>query len=97
MIPLYRTLLAKPQIDKREMERLVVEEMEGESAIRGFVLPRMSLLTNGEAVGGVRTGTERSPAVGYTIRRDDVGGWVYEQLIVKEGGEWVGEKPTLTY
>lgn len=82
------------------MEKVVVEEAAKEgSCIRGFVLTRASLLTEGKALGSghVRVGTEGAPAVGYTISRDDVGGWVWENLVRREGEGFVGGKVTVTY
>ncbi|KAJ5165302.1 uncharacterized protein N7500_007132 [Penicillium coprophilum] len=75
----------------------------------GVVVVRPSLLTGdhrvpvreegegGKVVGleQVRAGTERDPAIGYTISRALVGEWIFEE-IVKGGGKWVGEKVTIT-
>ncbi|KAK9318922.1 hypothetical protein V1517DRAFT_334223 [Lipomyces orientalis] len=44
----------------------------------------------------LRVGVEEKPAVGYTIARADVGEWIFEELIKKDGGEWVGKSVTLT-
>ena len=101
MLPLYRLGLKNPHADKVHMEEVVEAEMAKgeESAIGGFVLPRPAFLTDGKAkgVGGVKVGTEGSPAVGYTISRSDVGGWMYEELVVKGGEKFLGRKVTLTY
>lgn len=63
-----------------------------------FVIVRPSLLTNGKAVGveRVRTGTEERPAVGWVISREEVGLWMFEELVRGEGGRWVGQKVTVT-
>ena len=98
--PLYHLLLAKPHKDKRQMENTIVEHArKANSAIGGYVLIRPSLLLSGKAYGTdkVRVGTEQKPAVGYTINRDDVGGWVFENLIAGNGQQWAGQRPTLTY
>ncbi|KAJ5851673.1 uncharacterized protein N7529_011058 [Penicillium soppii] len=52
----------------------------------------------GQRVGlkGVRVGTERDPAVGYTIPRALVGKWIFEEVIRHGGAQWVGEKVTIT-
>ena len=42
-------------------------------------------------------GTEGSPAMGYTVSREDVGGWVFRECIRGEGGRWKGEKVSLSY
>ena len=66
-----------------------------------FVIVRPSLLVGGagRGGGGVRVGREDCPAVGYWICRDDVGGWVFENLLrgdADEGG-FVGVRVSLTY
>ncbi len=65
-----------------------------------FVVVRPSLLTNGKAGGGrkVRVGTEERPVVGYMISREDVGVWIFENLVVGGGGEgFVGQKVNITH
>lgn len=83
------------------MEGLIVDEAgKGErGVIRGFVITRASLLTEGKALGSaqIRAGTEGAPAVGYTISREDVGGWVWENLVRREGEGFVGGKVSVTY
>lgn len=83
------------------MERHVTEQTAGgkvSESISGWVIVRPSLLTDGPALGErkVRVGREAKPAVGYTISREDVGGWIFDNF-VKAGGSWVGEKVSLTY
>ena len=83
------------------MERLVAEQTttgRKSESISGWVMVRPTLLTNGAALGErkVRAGREGAPAVGYTISRDDVGKWIFENF-VKEGKVWVGQKVSLTY
>ena len=103
MKPMYKFMLANPHRDKKQMETAIYEHIalpENEHVIRGFVLPRPSFLTNGAARGGskVRVGFEDKPAVGYTISRDDVGLWLFENLIDgKETEKFVGHLPTITY
>lgn len=70
-----------------------------------YVIVRPSLLTNGKALGEkkIRTGTEERPAVGYTISREDVGRWVFENLVRGgagaggEGKRYVAKKVIITY
>lgn len=109
--PFYKTLLANPHDDKSAMEKTLTDAIANatvnnlnpnptESWIRGFVIVRASLLTNGPALGKekVRVGSEDRPAVGYTISREDVGQWVFENVIRDEARDrWVGEKVSLTY
>ncbi|KAJ5197233.1 hypothetical protein N7449_007712 [Penicillium cf. viridicatum] len=76
----------------------------------GVVVVRPSFLTGdhlvpvfegekgGEGVGleKVRVGTEKAPAIGYTISRALVGEWIFEEIVKGGGGKWVGEKVTIT-
>lgn len=105
MLPLYKLLLHNAHQDKANMERLLAESLaEGASGkkeawIRGFVFVRPTLLTNGAAVGQpkLRVGTESKPAAGYTVSREDVGKWIFDEVLANEGRDrWVGEKVTLT-
>ena len=102
MIPLYHWILAVPHADKKKMEDLVV------ASGRKFVLVRPSLLFDGEAKGldHVKTGIEipgnkeeGKHAVGYTIRREDVGKWIFEECVRdnKRWGKWEGKCVSLTY
>ena len=100
--PLYKLVLVNPHKDKSNMEKTLTDAMAGtkEAWIRGVVIVRPSLLTDGPALGKatVRVGSERKPAVGYTISREDVGQWVFENVIQDESRDrWAGEKVSLTY
>ena len=93
------------------MERLLVAERsdKGSSpAIRAFIAIRPSLLTDGKRLGleKVRVGTEGmeggegGPAVGYTISRADVGGWIYDKVICpgeEEREAWFDKMVSITY
>ncbi|KAK3939959.1 oxidoreductase AflX [Diplogelasinospora grovesii] len=111
MVPLYHVLLREPHKDKKAMERALVASGE-----RRWTVVRASLLTDGPGVedGGrvrVRVGVEdlvvggkegvKSLAVGYTIAREDVGRWIFENLIQEDGegggGRWDGKAVTVTY
>lgn len=101
MLPLYKLILHNPHQDKANMERLLAEGASGNKNtwIRGFVSVRPTLLTSGPAVGRpkLRVGTESKPAVGYTVSREDVGKWIFDEVVANEGRDrWVGEKVTLT-
>lgn len=98
MLPLYHWLLPIPHKDKKMMERLLVEEIKGHddasSAIENFVAVRPSLLTDGRALGfgAIRAGIDRkgkldNSAIGYTISRADVGGWIFEGLVEDKAGK----------
>jgi len=103
LLPIYRLLGYQPHKDKRNAENVVLDEMSkgNNSAIENYVIVRPSLLTYGPALGRaqIRAGTEKKPAVGYTISRDDVGGWIFESLIDDQEGrrKWAGEAASLTY
>lgn len=99
MIPLYHWLLPIPHKDKKMMEKLLVEELKGgedtsSSAIENFVAVRPSLLTNGRPLGfgAIRAGVDSqgkfdNSAIGYTISRADVGGWIFEVLVEDKAGK----------
>jgi len=103
---LYHYLLATPHVDKRRMERAVVSSMDAEDAsarpFRGFVVVRPTLLFGDQSIKGgkgwqsLKAGTEQKPAVGYRVQRADVGEWIFEEVVKKEGGNWVNEMVSLT-
>ncbi|KFY36192.1 hypothetical protein V495_07941, partial [Pseudogymnoascus sp. VKM F-4514 (FW-929)] len=94
MVPLYHWLLAVPHKDKKMVEVALSEDAEAASPTFGaFVAVRPSLLTNGEAKGvdKVRVGVEgqkgfESLAIGYTISREDVGNWIFEEMLKRGKG-----------
>lgn len=87
------------------MENVIAAEVDAstngksDACIRGFVSIRPSLLTNGPAgKTPVRVGTVPKPAVGYTIGREDVGKWIFDEIVDNEQRDrWLGEKVSLTY
>ncbi|KAK4120243.1 NAD(P)-binding protein [Parathielavia appendiculata] len=102
-LPLYKILLHTPHKDKVAMERLVM----GSGAEEGveWTIVRGSLYTSGPATEGlVREGmedpvsgvVEEGIPVGYTISREDVGKWVFENVI-QGGGRWIGKAAVITY
>jgi hypothetical protein len=100
LMPLYHWLLKNPHEDKRRMEAAIVKEAQStESAIGNFVIVRPTLLMNGKAEGGskLRVGTDKKPAVGYTVSRDDVGLWMFENLVQGDNSEFLGEAPSITH
>ncbi|KAF9551456.1 hypothetical protein EC957_008125 [Mortierella hygrophila] len=101
---MYHVGLATPHKDKKEMERLVLENSRAGGAFSGAVIIRPSLLTGDQSVKGgqgwkkLKVGREEEPAIGYTVHRADVGEWIFEK-VVKAGdcGEsFFGQKVTLT-
>jgi NAD(P)H-binding len=111
MRPLYRWGLAAPHADKRAMEVAVVDAaLAADSPLAGFVVVRPAFLLDGKGKGmeKVKAGWERhardeareagpGPAVGYTIARADVGGWIFEELVKGNVEEWDGRCVSLTY
>lgn len=102
MIPLYHWLLRVPHADKKVMEELV-EKAAARNVIRSHVIVRPSLLTDGKKLGlsSVRVGWENvdgnGAAVGYTISREDVGGFIFEKVIPNDAEEFKDKKISLTY
>lgn len=102
MIPLYHWLLRVPHADKKVMEALV-EKAAARNVIRGYLIVRPSLLTDGKKLGSssVRVGWENvdgnGAAIGYTITRDDVGGFIFEKVIQNNAEEFTDKKVSLTY
>ncbi|KAL4787601.1 hypothetical protein BJX76DRAFT_318473 [Aspergillus varians] len=102
MIPLYNWMLKVPHADKRVMEGLIFEEVnrpEAEKVISDYVMIRPSYLTNGTSqreklrvLKGQGEGQNTAvgiscPFVGYTVCRDDVGGFMFELVEGLDGGE----------
>jgi hypothetical protein len=100
--PLYDWGLAIPHTDKKKMEAVVINSRWP------WVLIRPSFLVDGPAkgLGSVKTGIETptsedkaKPALGYTIRREDVGLWIFEECVSSSGHweNWAGKGVSLTY
>ena len=106
MVPLYRFLHTAHQ-DKIAMENLVIKAVtEDPAPIGSFAVVRASLLTAGPALGvdkirwDVEDGKVAEKAIGYTISRADVGGFVFEKIVVQfESGknERTGKVYSITY
>ena len=88
----YHLLGFRPHADKRNMEKAVItywnDTPEDRRALGGYMMVRPSLLTDGKENGldSIRAGNEAAPAVGYTIAREDVGLWVFENVVEHEWG-----------
>lgn len=98
MVPLYHGLLKIPHQDKRKLEDILVGSGEK------WTIVRPAWLTDGPEVGTVRAGMEdvathrvERKEVGYTIAREDVGLWMFENLVQERDGRWVGKAASLAY
>ncbi|KAJ8605960.1 hypothetical protein MRB53_041253 [Persea americana] len=80
---LYRWLLADIYDDKRRMEASLMKTKPA----GGFVIVRASPLTDGPSKGVevIRQGTMQQPVLGYSVSRDDVGLWLFDNLVRQEG------------
>jgi len=96
---LYHQTLAEPHKDKKKMEDLYRGDVESaDSVFRSIVGIRPTLLAGGadytDAAGleKVKAGTESKPAIGFQIKRADVGHWVFENVIseMNRKKEWEG-------
>ncbi|OBT82671.1 hypothetical protein VE02_08826 [Pseudogymnoascus sp. 03VT05] len=109
MVPLYHWLLAVPHEDKKAMEVAMSNDVQSaSSAFGGFIGVRPSLLTGGAAKGvaAVKVGVEsakgfESLARGYTISREDVGNWIFEEVLKGgnggKGGKYENRFVSLTH
>lgn len=101
---LYHQLLTLPHVDKRKMEDVFRGE-QAKQVLQSVTGIRPTLLMGtgavSESVAGkdwkeIRAGTESKPALGYTIKRADVGRWMYENVIKEPVGvTWRGEMCSL--
>ncbi|GAB7359215.1 hypothetical protein MBLNU230_g5874t1 [Neophaeotheca triangularis] len=99
---LYHWLLHEPHEDKRKVQELLRAEMrkpESQQVLGVYTTVMSTLLVDGKGlgIGRVREGWEGEPAVGYSIRREDVGEWVFERLVREEVREvWRNAGATIT-
>ncbi|KAK3935176.1 hypothetical protein QBC46DRAFT_398143 [Diplogelasinospora grovesii] len=99
LFPMYHIMLKDPHKDKRAMERALAASDEA------WTVVRPSLLTDGpETDKPIRAGMEdpaggrlESKAIGYTISREDVGKWIFENLVQEADEKWVRKAATITY
>ncbi|RYP89316.1 hypothetical protein DL769_000071 [Monosporascus sp. CRB-8-3] len=93
MVPLYRGVLSVPHADKRALEdRLVARGSSGGDCGYDYVVVRPSLLSDGAkperdirvGVEDLRAEVHESREIGNAISREDVGRWIFEELV--EGG-----------
>ena len=99
MRAMYHYLLATPHADKRVVEQTISEAGAAGDTISGYTLVRPAWLSDGASKGmqKIRVGDVDEPAVGYGINRDDVGLWIYEELVKGDASRWNGKRPSITY
>jgi len=112
VVPFYKWMLHEPHVDKATMEKVIAEaSKETTSVIKGFAIVRPSLLMDGQSKGikSIKTGWEYHPevasgketgpgaAIGYSIRRADVGLWMFENMLKSDINKWNGRCVSLTY
>lgn len=97
--PLYHFALATPRKDKQVMHDIIAEVEEQGNAIGGYAVVKPSMLVNGPSRGmpNIRSGTEDAPAIGYAISREDVGLWIWEELLKGDASIWKNQRPSITY
>jgi len=100
---MYHVILADPHKDKKVMERIITENSSTERGVfKGAIIIRPSLLAGdqdvktGKGWKKLKVGVEEKPAVGYTVGRQDVGEWIFEQVIKTGGESHFGQRITLT-
>ena len=99
---LYHVILAVPHVDKKKMEDAYRKESGGLFASVTGIRPTLLMggidVADAAGLGKVRAGTEREPELGYTVKRADVGWWMFENVVRPEaaGGRWRGEMCSLT-
>ena len=98
MVPLYHVMLKQAHEDKRTMENHLIRSGEDFTIIRG------SLYSDGpESKKPLRAGMEdpiagklESKAIGYIISREDVGKWIFENVIQPADLTWSRKVASIT-
>jgi len=119
MLALYKCLLSGIHKDKIAMED-VLTSAAAKPGVCDFIIARAAMFTNSAAESkplragyaqrvtgsgeGVRWGDLSGPAFGYTVSREDVGRWIWEEVASGRNGwsndgvfiaEWKGKKVSL--
>lgn len=97
--PIYKGLLSTPHQDKRALEELLFNSGEEWTVLRA------SFLTNGKETSGVAIKVDvedpvsgvDSLAIGYTISREDVRRWMFENILNCSNDKYVHKVATITY
>ncbi|VUC37298.1 unnamed protein product [Clonostachys rosea] len=113
LIPLYLWLLPVPQADTAVLEKVTRQAaVEADSPLGGYIMLRPPLLTHGPMKGtdSIRVGwiwedpicktsdeKEVGIKVGYTISRQDLAKWMFDELIQGDARRWKGKCVNITY
>jgi len=101
----YHQILAVPHADKRKMEAIYRDNAASPDSpfrsvigIRPTLLAGAGMVSEGAGLQAVRTGTEPKPVLGYSIKRADVGHWVFENIIHDKAArtKWEGQMVSMT-
>lgn len=97
-LPFYHYGLSVPHADKKVMEERLVESPERWVAVRPSFLVDGSKPDRKIRVGveDLHKGVEKKE-VGYTISREDVGRWMYENLLTAENPQYNGKAVSITW
>ncbi|KAF9325385.1 hypothetical protein BG006_011134, partial [Podila minutissima] len=99
---MYHIALVDPHKDKKEMEKMIIENTTRVNAVFRGAIARPGLSTGDQNVRGckgwqkLKVRQENKPVIGYTIHRADVGEWIFEETIRTDGQRWFGQRVTLT-
>jgi nucleoside-diphosphate-sugar epimerase len=100
VVPVYRTIIKAPHKDKRAMEDVLAASNEA------WIIIRPSLLVDGEESSkkAIRVGIEHPvdgvevKAIGFKISREDVGRWIFDEILAKDGEtKYVGKIASITH
>ncbi|GKT52657.1 uncharacterized protein ColSpa_12838 [Colletotrichum spaethianum] len=97
-VPMYHILLRAPHADKKAMEQRVAASGED------YTFVRPAFLSDGAVPErAIRVGVEdpengvESSAVGYGISREDVGRWIFENVLRDGGREYARKAVSITW
>jgi hypothetical protein len=100
---LYHWALHVPHLDKKAMEDMYRDKgdkvvFRAVSGVRPTLLSGAVDADSGIGLEKVRAGSEDKPALGYNIKRADVGQWIFKNLVHDEQAKskWEGQMCSLT-
>ncbi|KAJ2906716.1 hypothetical protein MKZ38_000452 [Zalerion maritima] len=103
MAPLYKTMFKIPLRDKEVAESMLTEA-GGRGMQERWTMVRPSMLVGGGASDKkIRVGIEdpvkgwEAKSNGYTISREDVGKWIFQNLVQEQDEKWVRKTATISW